>query len=74
MAVKGIKQTKKNRQTKNEPQTNGKSKIRQIVETKTKEHTYTWEHTHIHTPTPAPKQTKESKVQDSELVSTRNQK
>ena len=43
----GLKQTQKNKRT-NEPQTNGKYKIRQII-TKTKEHTYINTHTHTHT-------------------------
>ena len=44
MALKGIK-TNTEKQKTNEPQTNGKYKIRQTI-TKTKEHTYINIHTH----------------------------
>ena len=67
--IKGIK-TNKNSETKNEPQTNGKSKIRQI-KTKTKEHIHTHNTCHTHM---KPKHTKENKVQESDLVNKGHQK
>ena len=68
MALSEIKTNIQKRETKDEPQTNGGYKIRQII-MKIMEYT----HTHIH-PWAKSKQSNKNKVQEIDLVNKGNQK